>query len=263
MAFSRQIPRAPGNASRSVARKTEILAPLCQSESRASSQIMQSLEQLRLELEDVQEDLKGIPLNTPDIRVGDFGCGQGYTTLSLMLVLHAAECFGIDKFSGQMLSPSLQEVQRRFDEIKSTVLSSLDDSSIDSLSKEILILLNNNRWPLFRQNDILKGSDLPNDLDLVYCKRLLGPIYDGEDGNPIRGDAAVKLAIDNIAGSIRNGGLFCLVERSAKDFSLYLEQAHLAYLRICHIRYGDIGLQGRLTSSSGICHYVVYFYKKT
>jgi hypothetical protein len=224
---------------------------------------MQFLERLRLELEDVQEDLKGIPVNTPNLRLGDFGCGSGYTTLSLMLVLHAAECIGIDKFTGKMLSPSLQAVQNQFDTMKNTALLSSDNSSADSLIKEMLKLLTKGRWPFFQQIDILKGSGLPNNLDLAYCKRVLGPIYDGEDDNLLKGEEAVNLAINNIVGSIRNGGLICLVERVAMDFAPFLEQAHLTFKRICHIQYGDIVHQGRLTSSSGICHYKVYLYKKT
>ena len=50
---------------------------------------MSFFEDLKLEIEDLQEEMKGLPSLKPGCRIGDFGCGEGYTTLSLMLILQA------------------------------------------------------------------------------------------------------------------------------------------------------------------------------
>jgi SAM-dependent methyltransferase len=224
---------------------------------------MDFFERLKLELEDLHEDLAGLPLNTSDCRAGDFGCGSGYTTLGLIFALHVGECIGVDKFMGNWLSPSLQDVQRQFDAVRETLLTTPDDSpDEDSLKGDIRRLLSEGRYPLFQKHDIVKSNKLPNNLDFAYCKKVLGNIYTGEYDNSLKGEEAVSLAITNIAGTIRYGGLVCLVEKAGINFAPFLEQAGLMFLRTCRVRRGEIGEHGRLTSSAMIGQYVIYFYRK-
>ena len=58
----------------------------------------------------MQDELRDVPLHISCRKIGDFGCGAGYTTRCLMLARQAGECIGIDKFSDDLLSPSCQDV---------------------------------------------------------------------------------------------------------------------------------------------------------
>lgn len=223
---------------------------------------MEFIERLKLELEDLREFLRGLPLNLSDCKVGDFGCGGGYTTLSLMLALNVAECIGIDTFLGNGFSPSFQNVQQTFDEIKTAVLAIPENPQEDKIIEEIRYLLLNGRFPVFQQDDIVQSISLPDHLDFAFCKLVLGNIYTGEYNNTIKGENGVNLAIRNIVKSTRQNGVICLVERDTMNFTSFLQNARLTPLRICRISRGDIGTFGRLTSSVSIVNYVVYLCKK-
>ena len=83
-------------------------------------------ERLKLERDDIREDLKGLDLDlSTKSRIGDFACGWGYTTLSLMLEFQDAECIGVDQFkkNPDLDTPSLDEVQQQYEEVKKYVLS--------------------------------------------------------------------------------------------------------------------------------------------
>ena len=223
---------------------------------------MQFLDRLKLELEDLQEFLRGLPLNTPDCKVGDFGCEWGYTTLSLMLALNAAECVGIDKFTGKEFSPSLERAQQELDNVKAKVIAMSESSQEDNLIGEIQNLLRKGRWPVFHQKDIVQSNSLPSGFDFSFCKLVLGNIYTGEYNNIIKGKDGVNLAIRNIANSTKQDGVICLVEKDTMNFTSFLQNARLTPVRICRISRGDIGTFGRLTSSVSIVNYVFYLCKK-
>lgn len=219
------------------------------------------IELLKLELEDLKEFLRGLPLDIPISRVGDFGCEWGVTTLGLMIALNATECVGIDTFTGKDLSPTLERAQKRLDDAKAKVLAMQENSQEESLVREIQRLLRKERFPLLQQDDIVQSKKLPKNLEFVFCKLVLGNIYEGVYGNSLKGDQAVELAIRNIEESTKQGGIVCIVERSAVNavnFSTFLE-AYLSYLRICHIRRRDIGTNGRTSLST---NYIVYAYRK-
>lgn len=223
---------------------------------------MNFFERLKLELEDLREELVGLASGRIDYRVGDFGCGWGYTTLGLMLELHVAESIGIDKFMGNFLSPSFQDVQHLFDTVREITIKESDKSPYDDLKGDIRRLLSKGRYPVFQKNDIVKGSKLPSELDLVYCKRLLGNIYTGEYNNSLKGDHAVSIAIANIVNTLKIGGLVCLVEKDSIYFAPFLEKADLKLVRICRICHNEIEESGRSTSSFKIGQYFVYQYRK-
>jgi hypothetical protein len=179
-----------------------------------------------------------------------------------MVALQAAECVGIDKFTGDHLAPSLRDVENLFATTRKILISGSDNSAED-IQDELRQLLSEDRWPMFYQQDIIKSDNLPHDLDLGYCKLVLGNIYNGEYGNSPMGKDAVMSAIRNITECIKKNGLFCLVEKDVMSFQPFLERANLTFLRVCHVRRGEIGAQGRLTSSTGIGNYIVYYYKRT
>jgi hypothetical protein len=223
---------------------------------------MEFLERLKLEMEDVHDELSSVPLNMSFHRICDFGCGEGYTTLSLMLVLKAKECFGVDKFSDDVLSPSRQNIERVFGDLKDSILKELNFEE-GSLQRELQRLFNEKETLVFQTGDILKGDNLPNNLDFAYCKRVLGNVFTGEYNNSPSGDEGVGLAIRNIAKNIKQGGIFCAVEKTSEYFGPIFEREGLKFLRNCRIQRGEIGIQGRFTSSTGIGQYFVYCYQKT
>lgn len=223
---------------------------------------MEFFERLKLELEDVQDELLSVPLNLPIRKICDFGCGEGYTTLGLMLALKATECIGVDKFSGDLLSPSLQMVEQVFKNLQDSTLKALNFKE-GSLQDDLQRLFRESGSPVFQNGDILKGDNFPDNLDFAYCKKVLGNIYTGEYNNSPNGEEGVSIAISNIAKKIRQGGILCAVEKASAYFAPIFERAGLRFLRICRIQRGEIGSQGRSTSSTMIGQYFIYCYQKT
>jgi hypothetical protein len=143
---------------------------------------MEFLERLKLEKEDIQDELFSVPLNTPIHKICDFGSGDGHTTLSLMLALKATECIGIDKFSDDLLSPSLRNVEQVFKNLQNNMLKTFNFQE-SSLQEDLQRLFSELGSPVFQKGDILKGDNFPDNLDFAYCKRVLGNIYTGEYNN--------------------------------------------------------------------------------
>lgn len=225
---------------------------------------MEFIERLKLEIEDIQDELFSIPLNMPISKICDFGCGEGYTTLGLMLALKATECIGIDKFSNDLLSPSLQNVEQVFKNLQDSMVKSSSFKE-GSLQQDLQRLFSKSGLPIFQEGDILKGENFPDNLDFAYCKRVLGNIYTGEYNNFPSGEEGVNLAINNIESAIRQGGIFCAVEKASKAsayFALSFERTGMKLLRVCRIQRGEIGSQGRLTSTTMIAQYFIYCYQK-
>ncbi len=221
---------------------------------------MEFLERIKLELEDLQEELKGLPPLKSGCRVGDFGCGKGYVTLCLMLMLQANESIGIDRFTGDAWTSSYQNVQNFWDDVKRSLLN--DSPQEDSLQWDLRQLFSQSRFPTFQQGDVLQGHNLPSDLEFAYCKKLLGNIYSGEYENIPNGEKGLNQMLANIAAALKQGGIFCAVEKATVNYTPFIEQAGLTFLRICQIRRSEIGLEGRLTSSMRIEDCIVYLYQK-
>jgi SAM-dependent methyltransferase len=178
-------------------------------------------ERLELEFKDIQEDVRDIPSNLAGLKVGDFGCGSGYPTLSLMLTLNTTDCVGMDKYRNSWLLPSFDDAKRMFS----------NDSVAEGLLGNIQRLLKRGYWPEFKQDDVVNPDKLPTNLDLAYCRLLLRNIENGLYKNPIKGEEAVLIAINNIVNCLRPGGLFCLVEEAKKkDFTSLLKRANLTIL---------------------------------
>ena len=143
----------------------------------------------------------GLPINTFK-KVGDFGCGWGYITWSLMQEISVSECIGIDKFDPKT-PPVWYQVEAGFSLEKTQELSKQIDA---------------NKYPDFRQVDIISGKNIPSDFDLIYCKRLLYNIFN-ENSRLELGQA-----INHIAQALKPNGWFCLVEINDLSFKTSLEE---------------------------------------
>jgi len=172
-------------------------------------------DRLIFEVEDIQEDLRDLRSKS-GWKVGDFGCGKGYTTLALALEIDAADCIGIDKFEkNQIFSvPSINEVRNFYIEIQIYLLKNFDSLTSNTLRYKVYILSRNKRFPDFRAGDIVESKNLPSDLDFAYCKKVLENIYEGGYRNEIVGEEGVSFALQNIIDTLKSGGKLCLVEPS-------------------------------------------------
>jgi len=208
------------------------------------------IQRLALEIEDIRQDIAGLSRIPRNCKIADFGCGDGYTTLAIMLELDASECIGVDHYA-----------QHQLDEIKDAIIN---DSLPSDLQEPIQKLTNGERYPTFLREDIVIGESLPRNLDLAYCKKLLGNIYTGEYNNSIKADDGVNRAISNIIKTIKLGGQLCLVEKDTKDFTPYLKQHNLEFLRMCRIRRNTIDIlrTERTDSSAQLEQLFIYHYRK-
>lgn len=219
------------------------------------------LERVSLEIEDLQEELKGLPMLKPGCRVGDFGCGEGFSTLGLMLLLQAKEAIGVDKFSGDAWSLSCQTVQQSWGDVKKSILNDVHSGNV--LQQDLRKLFSEGRFPSFQQGDVLIGHNLPRNLDFAYCKKVLGNIYSGEYGNYPQGEEGLNQSLNYIAATLKQGGIFCAVEKTAINFATFIEQAGYRLLNGYQVQRGEISVNGRLTSSMRVENCVVYLYKKS
>lgn len=221
-----------------------------------------SLEEFKLEREDLRQDLQGLDLGLRGCRIGDFACGWGKTSLGLVLEMPCHECICVDRFEKNLDLdvPSIQDVQEQFEEIKSLVLSSPNPLQEDSVITEIRPLIENEHLPKFQIGDIVAGENLPYELDFVYCKKLLQNILGGGYSNHQQGDGGVRLAIKQIGNSVKQGGLICLVEPAGTNFMPYLDQAGLDLIRCCRVQRNEI--IGQKRDMYYKAQYLIYHYLK-
>lgn len=165
------------------------------------SKYQQFVDYVKPEIEELQEDLRGLPLTVMSYKVGDFGCGWGYITWCLMHEIPNSECIGIDKFDPEN-PPTLSKWRFSLDNVQSLFRRFGVEPSPD-----------------FRQGDIVKGENLPSDFDIVYCKRVLFNIFVSNDGC-----AKLNQAIHHIADALKYNGWFCLIEIQEAQFKSVLEE---------------------------------------
>jgi hypothetical protein len=211
-----------------------------------------NFEHLKLQYEDIKQDLGEIVSKFSDCKVGDFGCEWGYTTLSLMIALHTTECIGID-FRSSWRLPNFDDAKRLYS----------DKTPGDELEEIVQNLLEEKRWPEFKHGDVLKSSTLPSNLDLAYCKLLLNNIYGGYYNNSPNGIVGLRLATTNIVKCVKPDGLICFIDKLKYNeaYSEFLRQNHLTSLHVFPIHRNDILYPSRrntLTKSE----YWVYYARK-
>ena len=223
------------------------------------------IDQLRLEREDLHDDINGMEFLEENLRVGDFGCEYGYTTLSLALELNAYECIGIDKFEHDNNSPyvpTLEEVNRIFDNLKGYTLAGENAENQDCLFQDVRSICAEGRLPIFQKGNLITGINLPTNLDFVYCKQVLYNLYEGGYNNP-KGLDGIKASIKNIMNSVKRSGQVCIVEPVCSiDFRGIINQVGLKLVRQRLIFRNDIvrndnGLISRATSHKS--KYFIYY----
>jgi SAM-dependent methyltransferase len=199
------------------------------------------IDRLKLEREDIKQDLAGFDLlKVPISRIGDFGCGWGYTSLSLMLELNPVECIGVDQFSGILDTPTLPSVQSLISQLNDFYSYEIHRSGE---SADIENLFANGNLPSFQVGDVVIGTHLPENLDVAYCKHVLINVFNnGYNTNGESGELAVVSAITNIAHALKQGGVFVLVEPANElvNFHSLLNQSGLSFVRMCRIHRGKI-----------------------
>jgi SAM-dependent methyltransferase len=170
------------------------------------------------------EDLKLIEHPLSNGKICDFGCGSGYTTYSLMSILNATEGIGID------IDPAaIHRAALWFKAIKLhkqlNAKENLSDSVITQEANHILGIV---KPPEFKVGNVVSGENLPSDVSLAYCRRLLVNIVHGNYHDNLSGAERAKLAIKNMVNSIIPGGWIVAVEdASGGNFCRLLEEENL------------------------------------
>jgi len=220
---------------------------------------MDDLLRLQLEIEDIQEDLRLLDVDFSNSKIGDFGCGDGFTTVSLATLLHPKLAFGIDKNADDInQAKALLEKIVCFRDDVATLQDDYLKSVIDSLVNKNLIIE-------FKTGNIVSDENLLTGLHLAYCKKVLVNIFRGAYSNTENGWEGVCVVAKNIARTVSPSGLIILIEHADKyvDIKSCFEQAGLILKAKSRIQRYDIGLQGRITNTLGVkSQYVRYVFEK-
>ena len=156
----------------------------------------QFFERIKSEIEELREDLMGLPIN--DFKtVGDFGCGWGYITYSLAQEFPASKCIGIDKFDPDD-PPTLNM-----------------GFSVENI-RDWYMEINVTNRPDFRQGNVVSGENIPFGFDLIYCKRVMYNVF------LKGGEKELSQAINHITQALKPSGWFCLVEIYEFQFNAIL-----------------------------------------
>jgi SAM-dependent methyltransferase len=213
--------------------------------------IIRFLSHINLVREDIQQDLEGIKLNLPEYRIGDFGCGDGLTTLCLALDIPNSHCIGIDKFetSETFSVPTLSFVRQQLNDIRNFAQNiNSADEKIEALLKDIYQTDQKNLFPKVILGDVVLNTNLPTDLDLVYCGKLLKNIKNSAYANPTDGDESLLLVVQNVVKTLKAGGQLLVIDFPCEiDYVSLLQSAGLNILSHSRIERGDIGENERIT----------------
>jgi hypothetical protein len=208
---------------------------------------------LGLVREDVREELDLLDLSVNAPKICDFGCGNGLTTYSLALEVERSECIGIDKFDGKsslIFNTMMQYTQ--------SIKSHCEGQTLpgETFPGDLCRLIHERRVPQFRKGDIVLGRNLPRNVDLAYCKRILVNIFHGKHGNIPSGEEDLLMAINHIGGSLRPEGLVCVIEYDGFALENYVAGSNLRIIDRTSIERRDIRSRGRTTVTSKYAFYL-------
>lgn len=159
----------------------------------------QFLDSIKFEQEELREDLEGLPIHEFK-RIGDFGCGWGFITWSLAHEIPDSNCVGVDRFDPER-PPHLFEMGFSIENIQNWYKQKEIEKPIS-----------------FIKGDIIIGENLPDDFDLIYCKRVLFNIF-GDDKK-----SELSQTINHISQALKPNGWFCLIEINESYFKTVLEE---------------------------------------
>jgi SAM-dependent methyltransferase len=204
------------------------------------SEVRDYFKYLELVRQDIREEFDFLGISRNFSRICDFGCGSGISTFGIALETVGSKCFGVDIFDGKSI-PSLWTLDQYVKIVK--------DQCIDQKNPfptELCKLIFENRTPQFIKGDVLLNQNLPQKIDLGYCKKvLINLLYRGDVGMP-SGEDSLQNTLRNIGRALQPEGLLCVIEYDP-DLSLekYLNSNSLRICNRVHLKRREIRSRGR------------------
>jgi len=207
---------------------------------------------LHLVREDIREEFEQLGIHQKVLRVCDFGCGSGISTFGLALEIAGAECIGIDLF-GEELTP--KKLRQYVGAVRSQCQNPQFPENL--FPADLCRLVAEKRSPQFIEGNIVGNQNLPRNIDLAYCKKLLVNLKGKQAKDRLSGEDRLLIGLKHITHSIRPSGLMCVIEYDT-DFRLakYLEKSDLRILRRTHIKRREIRSRGRTNAISTFALYL-------
>jgi hypothetical protein len=173
------------------------------------------LTQLEDECIDVQDDISTIYINDSEFTIADFGCDNGISTCSLAL-LFQQQVIGIDS-NANAVAEAMAFIQCFLD----TQNFQENFSYAENVFIERVNKIRNLKYiPMFTCGNVVSGENLPQNIKLAYCKRILNPIHEGDDNNSISGMEGVYFALKNITKCVFDDGWIVIIEKKAFDYQI-------------------------------------------
>ncbi len=158
--------------------------------------------------------------------IADFGCGDGWETLALVMKLNASVAIGIDKEQALIdkarimvgeIYQQLETNRQLVPQIRAILANPAHFSklSVDvrSKAKNLINKYEKLLLPSYRRGDITSGEKdtglPPNHFALVYCKYVLYHIYCAENSPTVPN---IRAAIQEVARVVKPGGLVAIDE---------------------------------------------------
>lgn len=199
---------------------------------------------LDLVREDIREEFVKLGISMAGIRICDFGCGTGLTTFGLALEVERSECFGVDLFDHQ-------------NGVTPKVIADLLKHIQGEEHPQITELIETDRVPAFIKGNIVKNENLPREIDLAYCKKVLANMYGKAYQDIESGESGLRKGLSNIAACINPRGFLAAVEYD-KDHILerHLLEAGFKIVRREQIKRREIRSKGRTDVISTLTLYL-------
>jgi hypothetical protein len=187
--------------------------------------------------EQLQNDLADIELPLPTGKICDFGCELGFTTYCLASILNATESVGAD-----IDVSAINQAKKWFKAINLYIqFTSEKPLSDDIVYEKSNLLLGILKPPEFAICDVVSEENLPSDISLAYCRKLLVNIACGNYSDNIFDIDKVRLTIKNIAKKIVHGGWLIVVEETkGGNFSHLLEEQGLRRINVAQFSLNKI-----------------------
>lgn len=204
--------------------------------------------------EDIREEFDTLGVPKKVLRVCDFGCGNGITTFGLALETEKSECLGIDLFDNEAVhNPSklVQYIEYIEESCKHT------PTSKSPFPVDLCKLISEKQAPLFRKGNIVLNQNMPQNIDLGYCKKVLNNFWGKEYPDTPTGEEGLLKGLRNIHQSIRQNGWLCVIEYD-KAYKLqgYFERSNFQVIKWAQIKRREIRSKGRTPVISTLTMYL-------
>jgi hypothetical protein len=184
---------------------------------------------LNLVREDIREEFDLMSIQQRGMRICDFGCGNGLTTFGLAIEAEESECIGIDLFEDDEGGFSLIKLMQDIDMMNKSC--SEPGQRLNRELGALCQLVASDRIPTFRVGNIVNGTNLPENLDLAYCKKILVNIHGKSYAGTEYGDRGLIKGLMNIRESLGRDGMLFVVEYDKESkIRKYLEDCQFKIL---------------------------------